>query len=79
MFITVLVTVCVNLAVPGTCVTEPVVNSSQDFVSMGGCLGLMGFETAKQWWEKHPLYHTWKFKGWSCQFGNRAPPERGKA
>src|SRR5690349_17995270 len=37
------------------------------------------FESAKEFWEHHPLYHTWKFKGWACQFGNRAPPERGKA
>jgi len=46
---------------------------------MGGCLGLLGFESAKEFWEHHPLYHTWKFKGWAGQFGNRAPPERGKA
>ena len=45
---------------------------------MGGCLGLLGFESAKEFWEHHPLYH-WKFKGWACQFGNRAPPDRGKA
>jgi hypothetical protein len=42
-------------------------------------LPLLGFESAKEFWEHHPLYHTWKFKGWACQFGNRAPPERGKA
>jgi len=36
MFITVLVTVCLDLAVQGTCVTVPVVNSSQDQVSMVG-------------------------------------------
>lgn len=79
MFITVLVTVCLNLANPGTCVTEPVVDSSQDNVTIGGCLGLQGFESAKEFWEKHPLYHNWKFKGWKCQIGNRAPPEHGKA
>jgi len=43
-------------------------------LTMGGCLGLLGFESAKEFWEHHPLYHTWKFKGWACQFGNRAPP-----
>jgi hypothetical protein len=46
---------------------------------MGGCLGLLGFESAKEFWEHHPLYHTWKFKGWACQIGNRAPPDRRKA
>jgi hypothetical protein len=47
--------------------------------AMGGCLGLLGFESAKEFWEHHPLYHSWKFKSWACQFGNRAPPDRGKA
>jgi hypothetical protein len=79
MFITVIAIICLNLAVPGTCLTEPVVNSSQEQLTMGGCLGLLGFESAKEFWEHHPLYHTWKFKGWACQFGNRAPPEHGKA
>jgi hypothetical protein len=72
MFITVLAIICLNLAVPGTCMTEPVVNSNQEQLTMGGCLGLLGFESAKDFWEHHPLYHTWKFKGWACQFGNRA-------
>jgi hypothetical protein len=79
MFITVLVTVCLNLAVPGTCVTIPVVNSNQDQVSMVGCMGLEGFESAKEFWEHHPLYHSWQFKGWACQIGNRAPLEKGNA
>jgi hypothetical protein len=30
---------------PGTCVTEPVVNSNQEQMTMTGCLGLEGFET----------------------------------
>lgn len=78
MFVTLLVTVCMNLGVPGTCVTEPVVNSNQDQVTITGCLGLEAFESAKEFWEHHPLYHTWKSKGWACQIGNRAAPERGK-
>ena len=79
MFITVLAIICLNVTVPGTCLTEPVVNSNQEQLTMGGCLGLLGFESAKEFWEHHPLYHSWKFKGWACQFGNRAPPEHGKA
>jgi hypothetical protein len=69
MFITVLATICLNLAVPGTCMTEPVVNSNQEQLTMGGCLGLLGFESAKDFWEHHPFYHAWKFKGWAGQFG----------
>jgi hypothetical protein len=76
MFITVLVTVCLDLAVQGTCVTVPVVNSSQDQVSMVGCMGLEGMESAKEFWECHPLYHSWQFKGWACQIGNSAPPDK---
>jgi hypothetical protein len=79
MFITVLVTVCIDVAVPGTCVTMPVVNSNQDQLTMGSCLGVVGLESAKEFWEQHPLYHNWQFKGWSCQFGNRAPLRDGKA
>ena len=78
MFVTLLVTVCMNLGIPGTCVTEPVVNSNQDQVTITGCLGLEAFDSAKEFWEHHPLYHTWKLKGWACQIGNRAAPERGK-
>jgi hypothetical protein len=76
MFITVLVTVCLNLAVQGTCVTMPVVNSSQDQVSMVGCMGLEGMESAKEFWQNHPLYRSWQFKGWACQIGNGAPPDK---
>ena len=79
MFITVLMTVCLNLADPGSCVTTPVVNSDQDQLTMGGCMGVVGFESAKEFWEQHPLYHNWQFKGWSCRFGNRALPGDGKA
>jgi hypothetical protein len=48
MFITLLVTVCLNLEVPGSCVTEPVVNSNPERVTMTGCLGLEGLESAKE-------------------------------
>ena len=58
MFITVLVTVCIDVAVPGTCVTMPVVNSNQDQLTMGSCLGVVGLESAKEFWEQHPLYHN---------------------
>jgi hypothetical protein len=79
MFVTLLVTVCINLAVPGTCVTERVVDSSQDNVGMMACMGLEGITSAIHWWHEHPLYHAWKFKGWACQIGNRAAPARGGA
>lgn len=46
---------------------------------MGSCMGLVGLESAREFWEQHPLYHSWQFKGWSCQIGNRAPPAKSKA
>ena len=48
MFVMLLVTACLNPGVPGSCVTEPVVNSNQEQVTMTGCLGLEGFESAKE-------------------------------
>lgn len=74
-------TTCDRLHEPGCSrdlLTEPVVNSNQDQVTMTGCLRLKGFESAKEFWEHHPLYRTWKFKGWACQIGNRPAPEHGK-
>jgi hypothetical protein len=29
---------------------------------MVGCMGLEGMESAKEFWERHPLYHSWQFK-----------------
>jgi hypothetical protein len=79
VFIALYVTMCLNLAVSGSCVTERVIDSNQANVTMGGCLGVEGMESAKDFWLQHPLYHTWKFKGWSCQFGNKPAPDKGKA
>jgi len=45
MFITVLAIICLNVAVAGTCMNEPVVNSNHEQLTMGGCLGLLGFES----------------------------------
>ena len=43
---------------------------------MTECLGVEGLNSAKEFVEKHPLYHTWQFKGWSCQ-RQQAGPEKG--
>ena len=42
---------------------------------MTECLGVEGLNSAKEFVEKHPLYHTWQFRGWSCQIGNKRPEE----
>ena len=78
-FIALYVTACLNLASPGSCVTELVTDSTQNQMTMTGCLGVEGLSSAKEFVEKHPLYHTWRFKGWSCQIGNRPAPKKGQA
>ena len=76
-FIALYVTACLNLASPGSCATELVTDSTQNQMTMTGCLGVEGLSSAKEFVENHPLYHTWRFKGWSCQIGNRARSEEG--
>jgi hypothetical protein len=78
-FIALYVTACLNLASPGSCATELVTDSTQNQMTMAGCLGVEGLSSAKEFVEKHPLYHAWRFKGWSCQIGNRPAPKKGQA
>jgi hypothetical protein len=77
-FIALYVTACLNLANPGSCVTEFITDSTQNQMSMTECLGVEGLNSAKEFVEKHPLYHTWQFRGWSCQIGNKPAPKRGE-
>src|SRR5262249_37160754 len=60
-FIALYVTACLNLANPGSCVTEFITDSTQNQMSMTECLGVEGLNSAKEFVEKHPLYHTWQF------------------
>jgi hypothetical protein len=48
-------------------------------MTMTECLGVEGLNSAKEFVEKHPFYHTWQFKDWSCQIGNKPAPKRGQA
>jgi hypothetical protein len=73
-FIALYVTACLNLGNPGSCVTEFVTDSTQSQITMTECL-----YSAKEFVEKHPLNHTWQFKGWSGQIGNKPAPKRGQA
>jgi hypothetical protein len=78
-FIALYVTACLNLANPGSCVTEFVTDSTQNQMTVMGCLGVDGLSSAKEFVAQHPLYHTWQFKGWSCQIGNKPAPKKGQA
>jgi hypothetical protein len=63
MFVTLLVTVCLNLGVSGSCVTEPVVNLNHEQVTMTGCLGLEGFESAKNFGNTTSFIATGNLRG----------------
>jgi hypothetical protein len=75
MFVDLLVTVCLSLSNPGSCVTELVTNSQQSEMTMTGCMGVEGEVSAHKWVDEHPLYRTWKFKNWACKFGNKPSPD----
>ncbi len=80
-FITLLVTVCINLSQPGTCVTEKIADNQQfPDMTMSTCMnGPDAQASVAKWWQEHPLYHNWHVKGYGCQFGNKKAPEKGKA
>jgi hypothetical protein len=49
-------------------------------MSMMGCMGIEGANSAKKFWEDHPDMHkAYHFGGWSCQIGDRKAPDRGHA
>ena len=60
MFITVLAIICLNVAIPGTCLTEPVVDSNQEQLTIGGCLGLLGFGRPKNFGQHNRAADTRK-------------------
>jgi hypothetical protein len=78
-FIALFAVVCIHANNPDSCVTEQVTDSTQNQMSMIGCLGLQGQASAKEFIANHPLYHSWEFCGWRCQIGNRKAPDRGRA
>ena len=47
-FIALYVTACLNLASPGSCATELVTDSTQNQMTMTGCLGVEGLSSAKE-------------------------------
>jgi len=61
LFIALYVTACLNLGNPGSCVSEFVTDSTQNQMTMTECLGVEGLYSAKEFVEKHRLYHTWQF------------------
>lgn len=79
MYVTLFAIVCLNLAQPDSCVREKITDSQVEQMSITDCMGLNGLVTAKKFVENHALYHDWKLKGWACQIGNRAAPDKGKA
>jgi hypothetical protein len=69
MQISLVAVICANILTPSSCVKEFVTDSTQNEMSMQGCLGMEGMASAANFVLKHPLYRTWKLSGWRCVFG----------
>ena len=84
-FIALYLIACLDPTNHNTCVSLPVTDSTQaqpdgSEMSMMGCMGIEGANSAKKFWEDHPDMHkAYRFGGWSCQVKNKKAPDRGHA
>ena len=84
-FIALYLIACLNPANHNTCVSLPVADSKQAQpdgaeMSMMECMGVVGANSAKKYWEEHDdIRKVYQFGGWSCQIGNKKAPDRGHA
>jgi hypothetical protein len=84
-FIALYLIACLDPTNHNTCVSLPVTDSTQaqpdgSEMSMMGCMGIEGANSAKKFWEDHPDMHkAFHFGGWSCQVGNKKAPDRARA
>jgi hypothetical protein len=84
-FITVMLVACLNAANPATCTKLPITDNTQAQaddapLTITGCMGVEGMETARKYWEEHPdLHKNYQFGGWACRIGNKQLPDGGKA
>ena len=84
-FIALYLIACLDPTNHNTCVSLPVTDSTQaqpdgSEMSMMGCIGIEGANSAKKFWEDHPDMHkAYHFGGWSCQIGNKKAPDRAHA
>ncbi len=84
-FIALYLIACLDPTNDNTCVSLPVTDSTQaqpdgSEISMMGCIGIEGANSAKKFWEDHPDMHkAYHFGGWSCQVANKKAPDRGHA
>ena len=82
-FIALYLIACLDPSNHTTCVSLPVTDSTQaqpdgSEMSMMGCMGIEGANSAKKFWEDHPdMHEVYHFGGWSCQVGNKKAPDRG--
>ena len=76
-FIALYVTACLNLANPGSCVTEFVTDSTQNQMTMTGCLGVDGLSSAREFVEQHPLYPHVAVQRLELPDRQQAGPEEG--
>jgi hypothetical protein len=74
MKISLVAVICANILNPESCVREFVTDSTQNEMSMQGCLGMEGMVSAAHFVLKHPIYSKWKMAGWKCVMGPYHPP-----
>jgi hypothetical protein len=76
---------CLDPTNHNTCVSLPVTDSTQaqpdgSEMTMTGCMGIEGANSAKKFWEDHEDMHkAYHFGGWSCQIGNKKAADRSRA
>ena len=79
-FIALYLIACLDPTNHNTCVSLPVTESTQaqpdgSEMSMTGCMGIEGANSAKKFWEDHPDMHkAYHFGGWSCKWEIRRLP-----
>jgi hypothetical protein len=84
-FIALYLIACLDPTNHNTCVSLPVTDSTQaqpdgSEMTMTGCMGIEGANSAKKFWEDHEDMHkAYHFGGWSCQIGNKKAADRSRA
>ncbi len=84
-FIALYLIACLNPINHNICVSAPVTDSAQarpggSEMSMMGCVGIEGANSAKNYWEDRPdMHEAYHFGGWSYQIGNKKAPDRARA
>jgi hypothetical protein len=71
---------CVHVEVPPSVeVAGAAGNPINIPLTFGACMGAVGQNAAKEFWQQHPVYSKHRFGGWRCRLGDRAGPKEVSA